>query len=139
MGGLTPATEYRFRFNVLAAGGTVTSPEGRTRTTSADGAAPVKLGVVSCSNWQFGLFNAYRELANETGLDAIVHLGDYIYEYGTDGYGGDVAVQLGRPHDPPTEIISLSDYRRRHAQYKTDAGLQAAHAAGAWSCTWDDH
>ncbi len=139
VGSLTPATEYRFRFTVQAAGGTVTSPEGRTRTTAADGTAPVKFGVVSCSNWQFGLFNAYRELAKETGLDAIVHLGDYIYEYGTDGYGGDTAEQLGRPHDPPTEIISLSDYRRRHAQYKSDADLQAAHAAAPWVCTWDDH
>jgi alkaline phosphatase D len=137
--GLTPATEYRFRFTVLTASGTVSSPEGRTRTTSADGSGPVRLGVVSCANWQFGLFNAYRELANETGLDAIVHLGDYLYEYGTDGYGGDVAAKIGRPHDPPTEIISLSDYRRRHAQYKTDAALQAAHAAAPWICTWDDH
>ncbi|MEZ6013133.1 MAG: alkaline phosphatase D family protein, partial [Hyphomonas sp.] len=68
-----------------------------------------------------------------------VHLGDYIYEYGTDGYGGDVAAALGRPHDPITECITLSDYRRRHAQYKTDPDLQAAHAAAPWICTWDDH
>lgn len=138
-GGLTPATEYRFKFTVLTAGGTVTSPEGRTRTTAANGSAPVKFGVVSCANWQFGLFNVYAALAAETDLDAVVHLGDYIYEYGTDGYGGDVAAQLGRPHDPPTEIISLSDYRRRHAQYKSDASLQAAHATAPWVCTWDDH
>jgi alkaline phosphatase D len=137
--GLKPATAYTFRFRAKAADGDVLSPEGRTRTTSADGTAPVRLGVVSCSNWQFGLFNAYTELSKEANLDAIVHLGDYIYEYGTDGYGGDVAAQLGRPHDPPTEIISLSDYRRRHAQYKTDPALQAAHAAAPWICTWDDH
>jgi alkaline phosphatase D len=137
--GLKAATEYTFRFRAKAADGDVISPSGRTRTTSADGAAPVKLGVVSCSNYQFGLFTAYSELSKEAGLDAIVHLGDYIYEYGIDGYGGDVAAQLGRPHDPPTEIISLSDYRRRHAQYKSDPGLQAAHAAAPWICTWDDH
>ena len=137
--GLAPATDYTYRFTVLTAGGAVSSPEGHTRTPSADGTAAVKLGVVSCANWQFGLFNVYREMASEPGLDAIVHLGDYMYEYGTDGYGGDVAAKLGRPHDPPTEVISLSDYRRRHAQYKTDPNLQAAHAAAAWICTWDDH
>ncbi|MBI1399749.1 alkaline phosphatase D family protein [Hyphomonas sp.] len=137
--GLKAATAYTYRFKAKAADGDVISPEGRTRTPSADASAPVKLAVASCANWQFGLFNVYREMANEPGLDAIVHLGDYMYEYGTDGYGGDVAAQLGRPHDPPTEIISLSDYRRRHAQYKSDPNLQAAHAAAPWICTWDDH
>ena len=139
VGGLKPATDYTYRFRAAASGGEVISPEGRARTTAAKGGAPVTLGVVSCSNWQFGLFNAYRALAAEPGLDAIVHLGDYLYEYGTDGYGGEVAERLGRPHDPPTEIISLSDYRRRHAQYKSDPDLQAAHAAAPWICTWDDH
>lgn len=137
--GLKAGTAYTYRFKAKAAGGDVLSPEGRTRTPSADGTAPVKLAVASCANWQFGLFNAYREMASEPGLDAVVHLGDYMYEYGTDGYGGDVAQKLGRPHDPPTEIVSLSDYRRRHAQYKTDPDLQAAHAAAPWICTWDDH
>jgi len=137
--GLSPATRYRFRFSVRTASGTVSSPEGRTRTTSADGDAAVKLGVVSCANWQFGLFTVYDALAKEDGLDAVVHLGDYMYEYGVDGYGGDVAQKLGRPHDPPTEVLSLADYRRRHAQYKTDPGLQAAHGAAPWICTWDDH
>lgn len=139
VGGLTPATGYTYRFRAAASGGEAVSPEGRTRTTAAAGTAPVTLGIVSCSNWQFGLFNAYKALAAEPALDAIVHLGDYLYEYGTDGYGGDVAERLGRPHDPPTEIISLADYRRRHAQYKTDPDLQAAHAAAPWICTWDDH
>lgn len=137
--GLKAATAYTYRFRAKAADGDVLSPEGRTRTPAADGTSPVKLAVTSCANWQFGLFNVYREMANEPDLDAIVHLGDYMYEYGTDGYGGDVAAQLGRPHDPPTEIISLSDYRRRHAQYKSDPNLQAAHAAAPWICTWDDH
>jgi len=137
--GLKPATAYTYRFSAKTADGDVISPDGRTRTPSAEGGAPVKLGVVSCSNWQFGRFSAYVSLAATPDLDAIVHLGDYIYEYGTDGYGGEIAERLGRPHDPPTEIISLSDYRRRHAQYKTDPGLQAAHAAAPWICTWDDH
>ncbi|MEX1251144.1 MAG: alkaline phosphatase D family protein [Hyphomonas sp.] len=137
--GLKAGTVYTYRFRAKAAGGDAVSPEGRTRTTAADATTPVKLGVVSCSNWQFGLFNAYAALAATPDLDAIVHLGDYIYEYGQDGYGGDVAAKLGRPHDPPTEVISLADYRRRHAQYKSDPALQAAHAAAPWVCTWDDH
>lgn len=137
--GLSPATRYTYRFTAVTEGGDVTSPTGRTRTTSASGDAPVKLIVISCSNWQFGQFNAYKALSQEPDLDAIVHLGDYIYEYGIDGYGGDVAKQIGREHAPITECVTLSDYRRRHAQYKTDPDLQAAHAAAPWICTWDDH
>ena len=137
--GLQPGTSYTYSFTALTEGGDVVSPTGRTRTTRATGTDPVKLVVISCSNWQFGYFNAYKALSAEPDVDAIVHLGDYIYEYGTDGYGGDVAAALGRPHDPITECITLSDYRRRHAQYKTDPDLQAAHAAAPWICTWDDH
>ena len=138
-GGLAPATTYTYRFTALTEGGEVSSPTGRTRTTATSGDAPVKLIVISCSNWQFGHFNAYKALSQEPDLDAIVHLGDYIYEYGIDGYGGEVAEKIGRPHDPVTECVTLSDYRRRHAQYKTDPDLQAAHAAAPWICTWDDH
>lgn len=137
--GLSPATRYTYRFTALTSAGDVTSPEGMTRTTAVSGTAPVRLGIVSCSNWQFGYFNAYKALAAEPALDAIIHLGDYLYEYGTDGYGSETAVALGRLHEPATEIVSLADYRERHAQYKTDPNLQAAHAAAPWICTWDDH
>jgi alkaline phosphatase D len=138
-GGLEPQTLYRYRFTAYTKSGTVVSNDGIARTAAARGDTEVRLGVVSCSNWHFGLFNAYRALAAEPMLDAVVHLGDYLYEYGLDGYGGDVAAALGRLHDPATEIVSLADYRRRHAQYKTDPDLQAAHAVAAWICTWDDH
>ncbi|MCA8901982.1 MAG: alkaline phosphatase D family protein [Hyphomonas sp.] len=137
--GLSPATAYSYKFTALTRAGEVTSPTGRTRTTAASGTAPVRFGVVSCSNWQFGLFNAYAALAAEDNLDAIIHLGDYFYEYGTDGYGGEVALAIGRPHEPTHECVTLADYRARHAQYKTDPNLQAAHAAVPWICTWDDH
>lgn len=137
--GLTAATNYTYRFSVVTAEGTVTSREGNMRTPSLSGNTPVNLGVVSCSNWQFGYFTAYRALSEEPNLDAIVHLGDYFYEYGVDGYGGEVARKIGRLHEPDAEVISLSDYRTRHAQYKTDPDLQAAHAVAAWICTWDDH
>lgn len=137
--GLQPGSDYTYRFTALTDHGDVVSPTGRLRTPAASGTSAVNLAVVSCSNWQFGLFNAYKALAAEPNLDVIVHLGDYIYEYGIDGYGSDVAAKLDRMHEPSTEIVTLADYRQRHAQYKTDPSLQAAHAAVPWICTWDDH
>ena len=95
--------------------------------------------MISCSNWPFGYFNVYKAIAQRDDVDAVIHLGDYIYEYGVDGYGGQVGEQIGRRHDPVTEIVTLEDYRTRHAQYKSDPDLQAAHAIAPWYCTWDDH
>lgn len=137
--GLEADKEYYFRFNAKVTSGDVGSPIGRTRTTAASGGAPVKFAVISCSNYPFGRFHVYREIANTADLDAVIHLGDYLYEYGIDGYGGSVGQEIDRNHEPPLEIVSLDDYRTRHAQYKTDADLQAAHAAAPWICTWDDH
>jgi alkaline phosphatase D len=137
--GLEPGKAYLYKFHVATEGGEIASPEGRLKTTTATGDTPVRMGVVSCSNWQFGYFNAYEALSTEEDLDVIIHLGDYFYEYGVDGYGAEVATKIGRVHDPITEIITLTDYRMRHAQYKTDPTLQAAHARAPWICTWDDH
>ncbi len=136
---LEPDKEYYYRFNAKVTSGDVGSPIGRTRTTAASGDTPVKFAVISCSNYPFGRFHVYREIANTADLDAVIHLGDYLYEYGIDGYGGTVGQEIDRNHEPPLEIVSLDDYRTRHAQYKTDADLQAAHAAAPWICTWDDH
>lgn len=133
--GLSPATTYWYRFTF---GGT-TSPVGRTRTAPAPSARPARLrmAVVSCANLQAGWFTAYRHLAARTDLDLVVHLGDYLYEYAPGEYQArDVVV---RPHDPPREMVSLADYRRRHAQYKADPDLQALHALAPWVVTWDDH
>lgn len=139
-GGLSPNTGYHYRFHVIdgPAAGAV-SPVGQTKTAPATTAdvAKVRFGVVSCSNWEAGYFSAYRHLAAQPGLDAIVHLGDYIYEYGVGEFGGhDGSV---RKHQPPHEIVSLADYRIRHAQYKSDPDLQSAHLNLPWICTWDDH
>ncbi|MFI8516491.1 alkaline phosphatase D family protein [Streptomyces sp. NPDC085481] len=133
--GLRPATAYWFRF---AAGQTV-SPTGRTRTApAADATAPgVRFGVVSCANWEAGYFSAYRHLAARTDLDAILHLGDYIYEYQSGGYPE--AKYVVRQHEPAHEIVSLADYRTRHGKYKTDADLKALHAAHPVVAIWDDH
>ncbi|GAB3484057.1 alkaline phosphatase D [Amycolatopsis cihanbeyliensis] len=134
-GGLRPGTEYHYRFTFDG----VRSPAGRTRTAPATEAdvARLRLGLVSCSNWQAGYFSAYRHLAARSDLDGVLHVGDYLYEYPVGGYGArGVTV---RPHEPATEILGLADYRRRHAQYKSDPDLQALHRAVPWFITWDDH
>ena len=133
--GLAPGRQYSYRFTL----GGVRSPIGRTRTAPSplQPVSHLRLGVVSCANWQAGYFAAYRHLAARGDLDAVLHLGDYLYEYGPGEYGA--AGATIRPHDPAHEMVSLADYRRRHAQYKTDPDLQALHAVAPWIVTWDDH
>lgn len=133
--GLQPATDYWFRFT---AGG-VTSPAGRTRTAPAENATADRLrfGVVSCANWEAGYFSSYRHLAARGDLDAWLHLGDYLYEYGTGAYAARGTVV--RPRAPAHEIVTPADYRTRHGRYKTDADLQALHAAAPVVAIWDDH
>lgn len=133
--GLAPNTWYWYRFR---SSGSV-SPVGRTRTAPTAGTAVprLRMGVVSCSNWQAGYFSSYRHLAAREDLDVVLHLGDYVYEYAPGEYQArDVVV---RPHDPPAEMIELAHYRRRHAQYKTDPDLQALHSRLPFITTWDDH
>ncbi|WP_328298167.1 alkaline phosphatase D family protein [Streptomyces sp. NBC_00435] len=133
--GLRPQTAYWYRFT---AGG-ATSPVGRTRTAPAPETAPagVRFGVVSCANWESGYFSAYRHLAARADLDAILHLGDYIYEYSTGAYPE--AKYVVRRHEPLHEILDLADYRTRHGKYKTDPDLQALHLAHPVIAIWDDH
>ncbi|MFD3737317.1 alkaline phosphatase D family protein [Streptomyces sp. NPDC058629] len=143
--GLRPATSYYFRFTAggegAGAGGSteVRSPVGRTRTAPANGAsvAGLRFGVVSCANWEAGWFSAYRHLAARGDLDAVLHLGDYLYEYATGGYPTQGAAL--REHRPAHEILNLADYRLRHGTYKTDTDLQALHAAHPVIAIWDDH
>ncbi|WP_338683121.1 alkaline phosphatase D family protein [Streptomyces acidiscabies] len=133
--GLAPATDYWFRFSA----GTTLSPVARTRTAPAADASVtgLRFGVVSCANWEAGYFASYRHLAARNDLDAWLHLGDYIYEYGTGQYG--TRGKVIRPHVPTHEIITLADYRARHGNYKTDGDLQALHAKAPVVAIWDDH
>lgn len=133
--GLQPATDYYFRFS---AGG-VETPVARTRTAPAADAAVtgLRFGVVSCANWEAGYFSSYRHLAARGDLDAWLHLGDYIYEYGTGQYGARGAVV--RQTSPTHEILTLADYRTRHGKYKTDPDLQALHVKAPVIAIWDDH
>ena len=105
--GLEPASNYYYRFS----SGKKYSPVGRTKTLSDGNIDHVNLGVVSCSNFEFGYFSAYNGMDNED-LDAILHLGDYIYEYAPYTYGDSSFV---RKHLPAKEIITLQDYRTRYA------------------------
>jgi len=134
-GGLATATTYYYRFTLDG----IASATGRTRTAPATNAdvSKLRLGLVSCSNWQAGYFAAYRHLAARTDLDGVLHVGDYLYEYEVGGFGAR-GVTI-RPHEPKTEMVSLADYRKRHAQYKTDPDLQSLHAKQPWFITWDDH
>ncbi|KYC36003.1 alkaline phosphatase [Scytonema hofmannii PCC 7110] len=126
--GLQPDRWYWYQFKVS----NEVSPIGRTRTAPAYNARVDKLrfAFANCQDWQNGYYTAYQHLAKED-LDLVVHLGDYIYEYGPQPGGL-------RQHNSP-EIVTLADYRNRHALYKTDPNLQAAHAAFPWIVTWDDH
>ena len=127
--GLQPNTTYYYRFSAA----NVFSPIGRTKTLPVGDTGRLRLAVVSCASLAHGYFNAYRRVAERADLDLVVHLGDYIYEYGSGEYG-DV-----RSYEPANEILTLSDYRTRHAQYKRDADLQEVHRQHAIVAIWDDH
>ena len=135
--GLEPATWYHYRFHCRG----VRSRAGRTRTAPGADSMPrnLRFGVVSCANYQAGYFSAYRGLAKRDDLHAVIHLGDYLYEYGPGQYGLGQDNQDIRAHEPAHEMVSLADYRQRHAQYKRDRDLQDAHARFPWIVTWDDH
>src|SRR5689334_4816889 len=133
--GLRPGREYFYRFRALGE----LSPAGRTKTAPAPSAdrGALRFGIVNCQDFQNGYWPAYAALAAED-LDVVLHLGDYIYEYDPDSAYAD------RRHTTPQtpgldQLVTLDDYRARHAQYKSDPALQAAHAAFPWIVTWDDH
>jgi len=132
---LKSGTEYFYQFSV----GTTLSSLGQTKTLPVGHVDKLAIAVATCSNYPFGFFNAYEDIANDEDIDLVVHLGDYIYEYDKNGYGGDAGKKIGRVHKPEHEIITLSDYRERHAQYKSDAGSRAMHGRHPLVVIWDDH
>ena len=126
--GLAPDRVYWYRFEC----GDARSAVGRTRTAAAPGAVRerFRFAYASCQNFERGYFSAYRHMLDDE-LDLVVHLGDYFYESPATDTGV-------RRHEGP-EPETLDAYRARHALYKTDPDLKAAHAAHAWAVTWDDH
>lgn len=131
--GLSPGQVYYYAFDTAGD----TSPTGRTKTLPEDTVARARLAVVSCSNYPAGYFNVYRCVANRQDLDAVLHLGDYIYEFANGVYGDGSA--FGRMPLPAGEATTLDHYRMRYATYRTDVDLQAAHAAHPFIVVWDDH
>lgn len=125
---LEPGTTYYYRFY---AQGRV-SPIGRTRTAPLE-SSRLRIAVCCCSSLAHGYFHAYRHLAGRADVDLVLHVGDYIYEYASGTYG-DV-----REYDPPTELFTLDDYRRRYRQYRSDPDLQEVHRQHPFVTTWDDH
>lgn len=135
---LTANTKYFYRFRSETT--QAVSVTGETKTLPAAGqTTEVKMAVISCANFQAGLFNVYGAVA-ESDADFVVHLGDYIYEYQAGGYGTDsITATLKREHKPAGEIIKTDDYRERYRQYRSDEQLQKAHQLKPFICVWDDH
>lgn len=132
-GPLSPGTTYYYGFSALGKN----SLTGRTRTAPAL-EDPLRFGVVSCSAFQTGYFNAYKALARRHDLQAIIHLGDYIYEYPNAAYAQTNLV-FDRPIEPDGELLTLNDYRMRYASYRLDSNLIRAHQQHGFYLIWDDH
>lgn len=125
--GLDPGTDYWFGFQ----SGDAASPTGRTRTAPVGAVAQLRFGVTSCADYSQGRFNVYRRLAERDDLQAVIHLGDYLYENG--------AQDRVRPQVPARKTVSLADYRTRYATIRLDPDAQALHAAHPMIWVWDDH
>ena len=135
--GLEAGTTYYYRFVYSE----TQSRVGRTRTLPAE-TDQVRLGVANCSKYTGGYYHAYEALSKMNDLDAIIHVGDYIYENGPsvpEGSYWAAYLATGRQHNPPRHCVSLKDYRTRYAQYRSDPALQALHAAHPMINIWDDH
>lgn len=129
--GLQPGQTYYYAFEALDH----MSAVGRTRTLPQGRVDHLRIAYTSCSNYAWGCFNVYRELAQRPDLDVILHLGDYIYEYANL----EQSLSTGRLHVPARETLTLEDYRQRHACYKTDNDLQEVHRQHPFMVIWDDH
>jgi len=132
--GLNPGTVYYYYFQALSGNSLI----GRAKTTPASNANVdhLKFAIVSCSNYEGGYFNAYDAISKRNDLDAVVHLGDYIYEYGAGSYGIGLP---GRVNEPATEILTLADYRTRYSLYRLDPDLIRLHQQHTMISIWDDH
>ncbi len=129
--GLQPGTTYYYAFSYQ---GTY-SLTGRMRTAS-NNANHLRFAVVSCNNYEAGFFNGFKKIGQRNDIDAVIHLGDYIYEYQPKGYGDSLT---GRFVEPAKEIVTLDDYRTRYSVYRLDQDLRYAHQQQTFISIWDDH
>ncbi len=132
--GLAPNRTYYYRFEAADA----RSPIGRTKTLPVGNTASLRFAFASCSNYPHGYFNAYARIAQRHDLDFVLHLGDYLYEYDLNHYTNPALAGI-RDVVPVNEIVTLTDYRLRHALYKSDLDLQEVHRQHPFICIWDDH
>ncbi len=133
--GLQPNTYYFYKFR----SNNLNSVIGRTKTIPTGNIDSLRLAIVSCASWEHGWFNAYERLKNRNDIDAVLHLGDYIYEYNTGGFASNNVTQQGRTVEPTNEIISQKDYLIRHSHYKLDKNLRELHQQYPFITVWDDH
>lgn len=132
--GLSPNQTYYYQFESRSARSVV----GRTRTLPMGRVDSLRFALASCSNYPYGYFNPYGRIAQRHDLDLVLHLGDYLYEYALGDYANPALAGL-RDVKPANEIVTLLDYRLRHALYKADRDLQEAHRQHPFICVWDDH
>ena len=127
---------YYYRFFALGRQSSI----GRTRLAPSGAVDRLRFGVASCASLAHGYFHAYRHMAARADLDVVLHLGDYIYEYGDAQYPSpDDPEPQQRLYEPSTEIVSLGDYRMRYSQYRRDPDLQLLHQQIPFIVVWDDH
>ena len=131
--GLQPNTFYYYEFEHNGAYSLV----GRTKTLPVGDIQNMRLACVSCANLESGYFNVYDAIANRNDVDAVLMLGDYIYEYESGGFGPNG--NIDRIWDPAVEIVDLNEYRLRYNSYRMDYALRKLHQNFPWICIWDDH
>ena len=129
--GLKAGKKYFYRFHYKDKNSII----GETRTLP-NNASEISIAFTACSNYEWGYFNNYRFIAEDEEIDLVVHLGDYIYEYGIGSYGD---TSIGRMNVPEGEIVTLNDYRTRYSLYRLDPDLMKAHQMKPFVTTWDDH
>jgi alkaline phosphatase D len=130
--GLSADTWYYYEFTALGRNSLI----GRTKTAPVGDNSHVRFAVVSCSSYEHGYFNAYARISDRNDVEAVLHLGDYIYEYDTSEYSNNIT---GRNYEPTNEIVSLSDYRTRMSHYHLDHDLRLIHQRYPFINVWDDH
>jgi alkaline phosphatase D len=131
--GLEPNTFYYYEFEYEGSYSAV----GRTKTLPIGAIDNIRLAVVSCANLEAGYFNVYQAINERNDVDAVLMLGDYIYEYETGGYSPNASID--RTWEPAEEIVDLSEYRLRYSTYHMDYALRNLHQNFPWICIWDDH
>ncbi|MEO5716518.1 MAG: alkaline phosphatase D family protein [Luteolibacter sp.] len=133
--GLNAGSTFYYGFKALG----VNSQVGRTKTAPSLAVDKLKFAVVSCADYEWGYFSGYRAIAERDDLDAVIHLGDYIYEYADNDTYSSPEIREKRVIFPSYETVTLKDYRLRYSTYHLDPNLRRAHLRHPFIPIWDDH